>query len=477
MTDLVTTPPSTGEDAPIDPPRFEWAPAAEAAPRRRWPLALWIGIPAAAIAAAGFFFGTTLIAPGVTIAGVPVGGLSADAAAAKVSETLAGTAIEITAGGVTATVTGADLGARLPADQLAADALGTHPLWQIGSWFPEPDRSSPTLDPDAAEASLASAFAAEWVDPVDAVVAYDDGTDTYVVTAAQPGRGVDHRDAAQAYTDLLLDSSAPTVIDDALVDLEADITTEAATARAEQLNAMLQSAGFYVGDERTVALPADLTASWLTLSPDADQGTIDVTADEAAIQAVVDTLPGMVDRAAENGVVVVNEAGRQLRTEREGADGRVLGATAGIAAAFATQLAGGDAAFALDVDVTAAETTTLVRMLEVDLSEQRLYMKENGVVVDTWLISSGGPGWATNQGRFTVNAKVRMQDMGNSEVGYLQPDVEWVMYFSGDQAFHAVYWRNIWGRPLSHGCVGMPTELAKRIYAWADVGTDVWVHA
>ncbi len=477
MTDLITTPASAEDDAALTPaPRVEWTPAPPRK-RRRWPLALWIGLPVLALAGIGAFVGTILIAPGVTIAGVPVGGLTVGAASEKVSQTIAATGVEVSVAGTTATITGEDLGASLDADALAQAALEAHPLWQVGGWFPNPDRVAPTLDSRASEAALADAFAADWVDPIDATIAFDPATAAYVVTPAVPGRGLDHASVEDAYEARLLDPSLPAAFDGELVDLEADITTEAATSRVEQLNAMVAAAGFYVGEERTVPIAPEVLASWLTLTPDTAQGTIDISADRAAIQSVVDTLPAAVDRAATNGVQVVNKAGKVLRTEQAGADGRVLGATAGVAAAFASQLAAGDAAYALDVEVTPTQTTTVVRMLEVDLSEQRLYVKENDVVIDSWLISSGMPGWSTRQGNFTVNAKVRVQDMGNTEVGYLQPDVEWVMYFSGDQAFHAVYWRNIWGRPLSHGCVGMPTDLAKRIYQWADVGTDVWVHA
>jgi lipoprotein-anchoring transpeptidase ErfK/SrfK len=477
VTDLISTPSSTDDDAALTPaPRVEWTPAPPRK-RRRWPLALWIGLPVLALAGAGAFLGTILIAPGVTIAGVPVGGLTVGAATEKVSQTISNTAVDVTVAGTTATITGADMGASIDASELAQAALESHPLWQVGGWFPSPDRNSPTLDPAESEAALAEAFASDWVEPVDAVVAFDPATASYAVTPAVLGRGLDRATIERAYEARLLDPSLPQAFDGELVDLEADITTVAATSRVEQLNAMIATAGFYVGEERTVPVAPDVLASWLTLTPDPEQGTIDITADRAAIQAAVDTLPAAVDRPATNGVQVVNKAGKVLRTEQAGADGRVLAATTGIAAGFASQLAAGDAAYALEVQVTPTQTTTVVRSLEVDLSDQRLYVKENDVVIDSWLISSGQPGWSTRQGNFTVNAKVRVQDMGNTEVGYLQPDVEWVMYFSGDQAFHAVYWRNIWGRPLSHGCVGMPTALAKQIYQWADVGTDVWVHA
>jgi hypothetical protein len=41
------------------------------------------------------------------------------------------------------------------------------------------------------------------------------------------------------------------------------------------------------------------------------------------------------------------------------------------------------------VTLTPASTVTLQRLLEVNLSEQMLYLKENGGVVDSWPISSG----------------------------------------------------------------------------------------
>jgi hypothetical protein len=60
-----------------------------------------------------------------------------------------------------------------------------------------------------------------------------------------------------------------------------------------------------------------------------------------------------------------------------------------VAKEFAAQLTAGKAAFVLPVTLTPASTVTLQRLLEVNLSEQMLYLKENGGVVDSWPISSG----------------------------------------------------------------------------------------
>ena len=50
------------------------------------------------------------------------------------------------------------------------------------------------------------------------------------------------------------------------------------------------------------------------------------------------------------------------------------------------KLAHSDSVFQLPVTEVAFTTHSLQRLLEVDLSEQRLYVKENGAVVDSWLI-------------------------------------------------------------------------------------------
>ncbi|MGO8608974.1 hypothetical protein ACC848_39090, partial [Rhizobium johnstonii] len=88
-----------------------------------------------------------------------------------------------------------------------------------------------------------------------------------------------------------------------------------------------------------------------------------------------------------------------LSTSVQGTDGRALGDTSNVAGDFATQLASGNGIYALPVDVTPATTTTLKRLLEVDLTAQRLYLKENDAVVDSWAISSGISASPTFTGR------------------------------------------------------------------------------
>ncbi len=114
------------------------------------------------------------------------------------------------------------------------------------------------------------------------------------------------------------------------------------------------------------------------------------------------------------------------------------------------------------------------KWIEVDLSQQRLYAHQDGKVVFTTLISSGRSPYRTPIGRFRVWAKVRRQTM--SGPGYRLPNVQWVMYFAGENAIHGTYWHNNFGRPMSHGCVNATNKAAQWLYNWAPKGITVVVH-
>jgi lipoprotein-anchoring transpeptidase ErfK/SrfK len=114
------------------------------------------------------------------------------------------------------------------------------------------------------------------------------------------------------------------------------------------------------------------------------------------------------------------------------------------------------------------------KWIEVDLSRQRLYAHENGQVVFSTLISSGVAGHRTPVGTFRVWAKVRSQTM--SGPGYNLPNVQWVMYFSGENAIHGTYWHHNYGHPMSHGCINAPNAAARRLYYWAPPRVIVVVH-
>ncbi len=493
MTDLATRPGAEGEAAddssgapPIDgapdTAAYAWAPAEPARKKRH--LGLWIGIPLGAAAIGLAAASLVLIAPGTSVAGVPVGGLTAGAAADAIDQHFAGTTIVLTGDGGGAAVTAADLGATVDARALADAAYAAHPAWNIGAWNPEPADAIVEIDPIAATAALRAAAPALFVDPVDATLAYDEAETAYVATEAVPGSGIDVEAVRAALHDAFASGSSRIELAPPAAAVEPHVPTFAAEGAAESANGIISSAGFYVGHERVVPVDRATAASWLTVTQD-DRGAFQIAADQAAIQKVVDTVKAKVDRDAVDAKVITDSAGKVLDEVTKGRTGRTLATTTGLAAAYAAQIAAGDGRFALAVTEQPFKTVEKARLIEVDLSKQRLYLKENGKVVDSWLISSGIGQSPTATGHFkigwrTPSQTMRSVDPDNPYWNYETPNVKWVMYFNsirGGQAFHGVYWHSNWGSRMSHGCVGMSESRAKQIYDWTPQGVDVYIHA
>lgn len=470
------------ETAPADgSPTFAWAPA-EPKPKKKH-TAIWVGA-AAGVAVIGLVVSSlVLIAPGTTVAGVPVGWLTPGAAADAIEQRLAETTVVLTGAGEDAEVTGAELGAAVDAKALADAAFAQHPMWNPTAWFAATDAEI-ELDPAAATAALREVAPQLYTDPTDATLAFDAATASYVSTPAVAGAGIDVA-AVQGAIQAAFEAGETRVqLDPVSSEVPADISTETADTTVAQLNGMLDTAGFYVGEERTVPIDRATLAGWLTVAPDPENAAYDITADKAAIQAAVDGLPAAVNRPAENGAVITNSAGKVLREEAPGISGREVGDTSNFASDFATQLATGNAVFETPVTEVAPVVSTFARTVEVDLSSQTATLFENGNVVASYTISSGLSGTPTPTGHFTVNAFTRVQDMGAlcynpaAVNSYCTKDVPWITWFAPDIAFHgASNFRSRLGFPQSHGCVNMWNDDAKFVYDWTARGTEVWVHA
>ena len=474
MADTTSTP--STPDASGD-PSYQWAPAQP--PKRSHRGAWWAGGIAVTAVAALVAASLVLIAPGTAIAGVSVGGLTPGAAADAVSSRLAQTQVVLTGAGADAIVTGAQLGAQVDAQALADAVFAERPMWNPSTWFSEASDATVRVDDVAAAAALRAAVPSMYSDPVDAVVAFDAGTKSYVVTPAVPGEGIDIATVQQALQSAFAEGRPTVDVRPGVVAIEARTPSFVATPAADILNGMFADAGFYVGDERTVPIAAETLASWVTIGTD-ERGAITFTADAAAIQTTVDTLAEKVDRKAEPTTVIADGNGKVLNTLTQGRTGRTLGATAGMAAEFAQQLESGSAAFALPVTIIEPKVTKVSRSIEVDLSEQRVYLRQDGQVVKSFLASTGKPGTPTFTGTYRIGWKLTMQNMGNKDLTkspyYYTEDVPWVMYFNGDQAFHGAYWHNNFGHVMSHGCINLRISDAKYLFDWAPNGTVVWIH-
>lgn len=150
----------------------------------------------------------------------------------------------------------------------------------------------------------------------------------------------------------------------------------------------------------------------------------------------------------------------------------------------------------------------------VDLSEQKLYAYQSGVLYMSSKVSTGlsdtpttpneyyifyktpsrymqGPTdrkgliksysanlynsttTSTSTRNYLINSKAYATDMSVKDY-YDLPGVPYTMYFDSDgSAIHGAYWHNDFGRHHSHGCVNMSVKDSEKLYLWANAGTSV----
>lgn len=119
------------------------------------------------------------------------------------------------------------------------------------------------------------------------------------------------------------------------------------------------------------------------------------------------------------------------------------------------------------------------KLILVDLSEQRMYVYENGTLIYNFVVSTGMNG-GTRVGTFSVLNKI--PNAYGSTWNIWMPN--WLgIYWSGhlQNGIHALpilpngqrLWAGYLGTPVSYGCVVLGTYEAQLLYDWAEVGTPV----
>ena len=118
------------------------------------------------------------------------------------------------------------------------------------------------------------------------------------------------------------------------------------------------------------------------------------------------------------------------------------------------------------------------RWIDVDLTNQKLVAYEGHLPVFESLVSTGLARYPTVTGQFRIWLRFTDQDMNGRRLGYdyYLKNVPYVQYFYQDYALHGTFWHNNFGRPMSHGCVNLPTPAAEWLFNWAEHGTVVNVH-
>jgi L,D-transpeptidase catalytic domain len=112
------------------------------------------------------------------------------------------------------------------------------------------------------------------------------------------------------------------------------------------------------------------------------------------------------------------------------------------------------------------------KLIKIDLAKQRLYAFENGLLVATYLVSTGTTKMPTRPGNYSVLRKEAIKEYKGANYDY--KNTHWNTEFSAvGEYMHEAYWHNKFGQPMSHGCVNMRLSDAKFIYDWSAIGTPV----
>ena len=114
------------------------------------------------------------------------------------------------------------------------------------------------------------------------------------------------------------------------------------------------------------------------------------------------------------------------------------------------------------------------KVIMVDLSEQKAYAYEDGVLRFSGRISSGKEGRETPTGLFRILEKKRYhrsnlwpKPNGGAKMNYM------LRLTNTGIAMHLGYVPNY---PASHGCIRMKNGFAQRMFQWAEVGVSVRVY-
>jgi len=120
------------------------------------------------------------------------------------------------------------------------------------------------------------------------------------------------------------------------------------------------------------------------------------------------------------------------------------------------------------------------KRIVVDLSEQRMYVYQNGQLLWKWLVSTGRPGQETAVGHYNVLNKI---PNAYAYTWSLQMPYWLGIYWAGSlqNGIHALpiqangqrLWAGYLGQRVSFGCIILGTENARTLYNWAVVGTPV----
>lgn len=116
------------------------------------------------------------------------------------------------------------------------------------------------------------------------------------------------------------------------------------------------------------------------------------------------------------------------------------------------------------------------KAINVDIKTQTLSYFFGDIELDKFLISSGIKSMPTPTGDFNILKKVPVKNYGGVGFNFYYPNTKWNLHFTTGRwgyYIHGAYWHNKFGQPMSHGCINVPYNKMEKLYAFAQIGTEV----
>jgi lipoprotein-anchoring transpeptidase ErfK/SrfK len=447
-----------------------------------------IVVALAALIGAGWWFYGSHALPNVKVGNIAVGQANANAIKQAVQKQSNFTMTFADGAGHKTTAQLKDLGLQINVDatvQNAMQARRTGPLWQnLAVWQTKEVPLVFTNDPGILKEYIQQHFPSLFVNAIDAQLQYNLATQQFDISPGTTGRGFDIKGFEASLPSLannphnvtLTVTSAPVL---------PIITATGLQAVQKEVNDRLKMpiTLTYNGQQIYHANANDI-AEWTHFMPDAVKGSASITFDKSIVQQFIQQhITPIVTTPPEDRKVVVDQQTGAQSVIVAGHAGGQLKDQDGLAQSIVDALSG-NKPLTKEVSVEQApfKTVTMAgygKWIEVDLSQQRLTMYIGNTPVASYLISSGMARTPTEVGEFHIYSKLPLTTMTGTILGeyYYIPNIPWVSYFDGGEAFHGTYWHHNFGHPMSHGCINMTIADAKTLYDFAPVGTKVIVHS
>lgn len=428
-------------------------------------------------------------APGTMIADTAVGGQTRNQIKSTIEKLLNNMRLSLTYNGKSATASASDLGLNIDVNKFADEAVSTGRSLLAGNLFsPKKFKLDGSYDRNKVLGFVTANFPELSADPVDATLAFNQKTETFDVKPGAPGHSIESNKLFAKIDDLM---ASPKIANyEITISNAAPVVSDAAaTEVANQVNRTIHQRINLAAAGKVFAYPdpADI-ADWAEFTTNPETGSYNVTYNRDKINGYVNDfvakyLPGKPTSSR----AITDASGNVLRSITPGQDGQEMANPGTVAAEIAGAVSGGQGG---TVNVETKTTPAKVdgyqakdnHWVEANLSNYSVTLWDgNNQVYKTNKTSHGKPSTPTITGLFKVVRKVYNKCMPNPPSKEPLCNIHYSTFFEASgYAFHEAWWMSAakgnMNKGISHGCINMLKEDAKRVYDWSTVGTPVWVH-